>query len=1002
VTHKLDFVLAVPGLPFNGETVAKQSLGGSETAGYYIARELAALGHRVTMFTNGEPGLWDDVQYLSLDNWRQYIAFTGHDVSIVQRSPMMFAPKLASKLNWLWCHDLALKRSETELKSVLWNVDRVLVLSEFMRKQYQEVTGLPDELMMVTRNGVDLALVQAARNEEQQRREHGEPSCPVNRRRLVYAARPERGLDVLLTKVMPAILQRVPDAKLALCTYDNQVGHLDEFYADCIAAQRALGPEVVENYGFLAKSDLYRLYQCSGVYVYPTPSPVSPNFAEVSCISAMEAMACGLPLVASNRGALKETIGGPAGKMVGAEGFGPLSDKDIAEFVDKTVLLLTDERARCYASESGLKRARQLDWKSVAEEWAEQAERQIRDKSGDRVSLAWHLYRRSDIVALRKLLDDESKAPAQNDAGLQPLRQIVETDYAFMVEPDGYKNQYEKIGATHDDRVVDWSVAESRFKQLGLWLKDHKEDITTVLDYGCAHGAYATNLCKALPHLQVLGVDIDSHGVELGGRFAEKLGVSDRCKFVVATHEDLPHRDPYFPRADEADDPHAKFDCVIAQEVLEHVPEPWKVIESLQQRVRPGGWVYLTVPFGPWEYQSYHTYPHRAHIWELDVHDWREMLHGYDGVRIAALPEMFSPIAGDALGWWIIQFQVTEKNATLKPQPINLDRKLCLQAPRQTVSANIMAGPGCEETLHWQLRSIQHAVDQIVIVDCGLSDEAKRIVAQYGQFGLKVVPGVDPKTHGFETPRNMGLEHCFGHWVLWIDTDEKMMQPHALHKYLRENIFDAYSIRQHHFAVDTTFTPDLPARLFRKRSGCKFFGMIHEHPEKGLNMGPGLSIVLPDVHIAHVGYLVESGRQQRFVRNFPMLQADQKKYPDRLLQKCIVMRDNMIRINYEYRQNGGRITEPMKEMAREVTTLYRKYFHGKSMFLASDPLDYYTQAMTILGEGIEVAFNLDAAKKGAHLNGGAVVARFKDGEEAEVEIVKRLRERTGPLTSVYF
>jgi hypothetical protein len=145
VTHKLDFVLAVPGLPFNGETVAKQSLGGSETAGYYIARELAALGHRVTMFTNGEPGLWDDVQYLSLDNWRQYIAFTGHDVSIVQRSPMMFAPKLASKLNWLWCHDLALKRSETELKSVLWNVDRVLVLSEFMRKQYQEGTELPGE-----------------------------------------------------------------------------------------------------------------------------------------------------------------------------------------------------------------------------------------------------------------------------------------------------------------------------------------------------------------------------------------------------------------------------------------------------------------------------------------------------------------------------------------------------------------------------------------------------------------------------------------------------------------------------------------------------------------------------------------------------------------------------------------------------------------------------------------------------------------------------------------
>ena len=85
-------------------------------------------------------------------------------------------------------------------------------------------------------------------------------------------------------------------------------------------------------------------------------------------------------------------------------------------------------------------------------------------------------------------------------------------------------------------------------------------------------------------------------------------------------------------------------------------------------------------------------------------------------------------------------------------------------------------------------------------------------------------------------------------WVLWIDTDERLMDPERVPKYLRANIFNGYSIRQHHFACDTAFKPDLPVRLFRRgpQGGktMRFFGMIHEHPELGLNEGPGLTVVL--------------------------------------------------------------------------------------------------------------------------------------------------------------
>ncbi len=1001
---RLVITLCVPGLPFNGETFEKLSLGGSESAGYYMARALAKLKHSVTVFCNTEKAVrCEDVDYLPLGMFRQYVEFTPHDVCIVQRAPDMLQGHCQAKFTLLWCHDLAMRRSENMYRGTSWNWDKVAVLSEFMRDQYKQVYGFSDAQLFLTRNGVDLAAIERARVDAEAQKD-----VTRNPLSMVFSARPERGLDVMLSEVMPRILKQEPNARLFLSVYHNPVDQLADFYAHCGALAANLGKNVVQ-LGSLTKTQLYAVYHTAGQYVYPMPSRLVPEFDEISCISVIEAQACGLPVVTSARGALPETLSPEAGRLI-AE---PVHTAAYADaFAEACLHYMRDPDARRRAAVAGLARAATLDWDAVAVQWTELFEREIQGRSADLATLANHAWRRSDIYLAKECL---KRLPA-DDVKSAAVRERVAQDWAFIDEPDGFRKQYEKIGATHDERVIDWSPTEPRYKAVRQWLEAciavlPDGAFLSVLDYGCAHGGYATNLLKELPRLRITGVDIDLRGIQMADGFAEKLGVSDRWRGVVGDYGRL--TDPDVPEMREF------YDVVMAQEVLEHVPDPAALLAALDARVKDGGRVWMTVPHGPWEYSDYRRYPHRAHIWEFDLHDLHDLLEvkgASSQLSISSMPYGHSPETDEALGWWVVQYVVKDENRG-KVGAINWERKISLARPRQTVSATIMAGgPTAEETLHWCLKSLVHVADELIIADCGLSAEAHRIIDSYrwrpldGQrhdyiLGIKVIPGGDPKVDGFESPRNKALAEATQDWVLWIDTDEKLLQPDKLSKYLRPNSFDGYSIRQHHFSVDASFGADLPVRLFRNPrntgSGMRFIGMIHEHPEKELNAGPGQVTVLPDVHIPHVGYLIEMGRQQKFGRNLPMLEADIKKYPERLLQKHFIMRDKMLLVGYELRQNGGRVTSTIKQNCEEVVELYRKHFLGKGHFTNVDPIEYYSQANAVLAQGFDSNFSIAVDKVDARAN-GSTKARFASVEDFVAEITNRARDAAAPMETRYW
>ncbi len=131
-----------------------------------------------------------------------------------------------------------------------------------------------------------------------------------------------------------------------------------------------------------------------------------------------------------------------------------------------------------------------------------------------------------------------------------------------------------------------------------------------------------------------------------------------------------------------------------------------------------------------------------------------------------------------------------------------------------------------------------------------------------------------------------------------------------------------------------------------------------------------------------------------------MLHKDIEVYPDRALQKHFMMRDNMLKVSFELQTNGGVITEEMRALAQETKGLFRKYFLGRPSYLNSDSLRYYSQALELLGEGVDVAFDLNVARDGHgdQLNGAGTRARFASFEEAQTEISWRLKDKIEPLT----
>lgn len=687
-----------------------------------------------------------------------------------------------------------------------------------------------------------------------------------------------------------------------------------------------------------------------------------------NCISAMEAMHAGLPMLASVVGALPETCELVDAGVV----FIPLKDGRADEdlFVDK-IRFFADETAR---AELNVLHFNQLDarkhrtWEKAVDHLEAVIGECMERRKGTTAAVERHCIEHSDIGFLKA----SPPIPVGNEIEVRTAGEIYKL-YDFALSHDAYKAHYAKHQGVyyddHEDQVIGEDVTgTTRYQGVASLLAQAVSvagNELRVLDYGCAHGHYMMPLAKMFPECRFVGMDVSERAIAAAVKWAQRDNVTN-VELRIGAQEQLRDLATLCPlvydessvqfdgNAAVAKKAHRDlFDVVIAGEIVEHVPDWMALLEDLRNVLKPSGLLVVTTPYGRWEWSGTAAFREaREHLHHFERQDIVEIC-GTNPTQILYAPAG-NDRTGRVLGSWV--WGVRPDKPFSEPDYARKRTQLC---PRETLSACLIVKDG-EKTLRKCVESWIDWVDEVVIaVDPKTKDRTREVIAQLEKdFRWKpftVIDGVAALEEGFDEARNRSIAPACGDWILWVDADEEVRNPWNLWKYLRPSQHDAFGFPQVHYSADPdqVLTTDFPCRLFRNRKGIKFYGVCHEHPEVACGKAIPRSALRHDVKFLHSGYVDEETRRARYMRNLPLLHRDLAKHPERGLTRFLWLRDIAQGLMFEHEQTRGVVVQGQRERAEEGIRFYEQIIEKDPVRMAIDSLRFYSHCVETLGVGFE-------------------------------------------------
>ena len=232
------------------------------------------------------------------------------------------------------------------LARVRRKADCVIVPSQAVKRDVVRHVGFPEDRVVVTPEGCD-SRFQPVLLEGALRDVVAKYRLPARYLLAVGTLEPRKNLAALLEAFARLRRDRAVDPDLRLVLAGAR-GWLDE---PIFRTVQALGLERAVHFpGFIEDEDLPAIYSGAALFVFP-------SLYEGFGLPPLEAMACGVPVVASNVSAMPE-VAGDAAMLV--------DPRDVDGLASAIAQVLRDGALRARLRVAGIARARQFSWETTA------------------------------------------------------------------------------------------------------------------------------------------------------------------------------------------------------------------------------------------------------------------------------------------------------------------------------------------------------------------------------------------------------------------------------------------------------------------------------------------------------------------------------------------------------------------------------------------------------------------------------------------------------------
>lgn len=332
-------------LPVHAQSLSERPLGGTETGLVRIAEILHAHGHDVTVFTSHKSPPPSLPRYLPAPAIHQSGEF---DVLILVKDFQPISFKLPAKKVFYWTGDGPDQYVTYGMgdKRVADKLAGMFVVSDWQARALCEASGFPMQKTCYIGNGVHLP--------------YFEGSEQRNRKRLMWASAPNRGLD-LAYGIFTELQKQHSDLEFHIFAGFDLYDTDTKFAGPLVEQYKKLQQKISTNrgcvlHGNVSQQALAREYMKSAVLFYPN------TIFETCCIVTLEAQAAGCPTVASNNSGLAESVR-DGGVVINGK---PGSPQYVSETLRVLNSLLIDDALWQRYSESCLwKATHELSWEHV-------------------------------------------------------------------------------------------------------------------------------------------------------------------------------------------------------------------------------------------------------------------------------------------------------------------------------------------------------------------------------------------------------------------------------------------------------------------------------------------------------------------------------------------------------------------------------------------------------------------------------------------------------------